>query len=228
MGTTARLANMEQDLVVMMEGVRLAESPERCEELLGVTVQCDLKWSKQIENLTSKLRTRLTGLEKLKNVMNKSAKKNIVQGVFNSVLCYCIPLFGGCNKSEIHQLQVQQNRAAQCVLNLPPRTSRVILYERLGWLTVLQLIAYHTLIAVYRVRIKKEPEHLASQLCRDNIYENIIVENSKLGLYRDSFVYRGSTLWNKLPKSLRKESKIGTFKTKLVTWVEEKIARFDN
>ena len=89
MGTTARLANMEQDLVVMMEGVRLAESPERCEELLGVTVQCDLKWSKQIENLTSKLRTRLTGLEKLKNVMNKSAKKNIVQGVFNSFLCYC-------------------------------------------------------------------------------------------------------------------------------------------
>ena len=105
--------------------------------------------------------------------MNRSAKKNIVQGVFNSVLCYCIPLFGGCNKSEIHQLQVQQNRAAQCVLTLPPRTSRVILYERLGWLTVLQLIAYHTMIAVYRVRIKKEPEHLASHLCRDNIYENI-------------------------------------------------------
>ena len=117
---------------------------------------------------------------------------------------------------------------AQCVLTLPPRTSRLILYERLGWLTVLQLIAYHTLIAVYRVRIKKEPEHLASQLCRDNIYENIVVENSKLGLYRDSFVYRGSTLWNKLPKSLRKESKIGTFKTKLVTWVEENIARFDS
>ena len=219
---------MEQDLVVMMEGVRLEESPERCEELLGITVQCDLKWSEQIENLTRKLGTRLTGLEKLKYVMSKSGRKNIVQGVFNSVLCYCIPLFGGCNKSEVHQLQVKQNRAAQCVLNLPPRTSRAIVYDKLGWLTVLQLIAYHTLIAVYRVRMKKEPEHLASHLCWDNIYENIIVQNNKLGLYRDSFVYRGSTLWNKLPKSLRKESKIGTFKTKLVTWVEEKIARFDN
>ena len=75
----------------------------------------------------------------------------------------------------------------------------VILYERLSWVNGLQPIAYHTMIAVYRVKIKKELEHLASCLCRDNIYGNIIIQNSRLGLYRGSFVYRGSTIWNKLP-----------------------------
>ena len=112
MGTSARLQNMEDDLVVEMDGVILEGSLDRSEVLLGVTMQCDLKWSQQIESLASKLKTRLTGLEKLKYVMNKSKKKDIVQGVFNSVLCYCIPLFGGCNKSEMNILQVQQNRAA--------------------------------------------------------------------------------------------------------------------
>ena len=102
-------------------------------------MQSNLKWSQQIESLEDKLKTRLTGLEKLKYVMNRFTKKNIVQGVFTSVLCYCLPLFGGCNVSEIKIFQVQQNRAARCVLNLPPRTSRDSMYDKLGWLTVQQL-----------------------------------------------------------------------------------------
>ena len=226
MGTSARLQNMEEELVVMMDGVTLEASPEKCEELLGVQIQVNLKWSQQIESLTSKLKTRISGLEKLKYEMGCPTKKNIVQGVFNSVLCYCLPLFGGCSKAEINQLQIQQNRAAHCVLTLPPRTSRAVLFDKLGWLTVQQLIAYHTMIAVYRVREKKEPEHLANFLTRDNVYGNIIVQKSKLELYRNSFVYRGSTLWNKLPKELRKLSKIGDFKKRLRTWVEESVTRF--
>ena len=161
-------------------------------------------------------------------MMNRSAKKNIVQGVFNSVLCYCIPLFGGCSKGEINQLQIQQNRAAQCVLGLPPRTSRSILFEKLGWMTVQQLVAYHTLITIYRIRMKREPEHLASYLCKENIYGNIIVKISDKDYYRNSFINRGSTLWNKVPKILRKEAKIGAFKKKLKIWVMKTIPRFNS
>ena len=123
MGTSARL-QVTDKFSVTMDGVELEESLENKETLLGVTMQCNLKWSFQIEDLTSKLKTRLTGLDKIKHIMSKSKKKNIVQGVFNSVLCYCLPLFGGCNKSEMSSLQVQQNKAAQIVLNFPPRTNR--------------------------------------------------------------------------------------------------------
>ena len=54
-----------------------------------------------INSLATKLKKRLTGLEKLKYVMNKNIKRNIVEGVFNSVLCYCLPLFGGCDEADI-------------------------------------------------------------------------------------------------------------------------------
>ena len=226
MGTSNRLQNMVEELVVEMDGVRLEESVEKSELLLGVNMQCDLKWSEQILALTSKLKTWLTGLGKLKSVMERQSKKTIVQGVFNSVLCYCLPLFGGCNLSEVQTLQVQQNRAAQIVLNSPPRTSRDWMFDKLGWMTVQQLIAYHTLIAVYRIRQSKEPEHLADILTRDNIYGRIILKNSKLGLYRNSFAYRGSLLWNKLPEPLRKLEKIGKFKKNAREWVESNVDRF--
>ena len=160
--------------------------------------------------------------------MTKASKNNIIHGVFNSVLCYCIQLFGGCNRVELHHLQVQQNRAARCVLKLPPGSSRSLIFEKLGWMSVQQLVAYHTLITIFRIRHNREPEYLANFLTRDNIYGNIIVQNSRLGLYRNSFTYRGSILWNRLPKDMRKEVKIGTFKKEVKTWIKENVTRFDD
>ena len=80
MGTAERLNNMVEDLVVEMVGVRLEESKNNSAELVGVTVQCNLKWSLQVKTLAEKLKTRLTGLEKLKFLMSRSNKKNIVGG----------------------------------------------------------------------------------------------------------------------------------------------------
>ena len=118
--------------------------------------------------------------------MNRFNKKKMVQGVFNSVLCYCLPLFGGCTKSEVDVLQVLQNRAARIVLNCPPRTNRNLMFDRLDWLTVQQLIVYHTLVTVFRIRKSQEPEELGVILTRDNHNGHIIMKITHLSLYRNS------------------------------------------
>ena len=100
------------------------------------------------------------------------------------------------------------------------------MYTRLNWMTVNQLIAYHTLIAVFRIRKSKEPEYLARLLCRDNKKGNIVMENTKLGSYRNSFIFRGSIMWNRLPKDCKVEKKVGKFKMRLKTWTHENIPRF--
>ena len=89
-GSSARLRRMEQP-VFIMDGVRLKETKLRQENLLGIVIQSNLKWSAYIDALSVKLKFRLAGLMKLKFVMSKSLKRNIVQGIFNSVLCYCLP-----------------------------------------------------------------------------------------------------------------------------------------
>ena len=88
-------------------------------------------------------------------------------------------------------------------------------------MTVNQLIAYHTLIIVFRIRQSKEPEYLARPLCRDNKQGNIVMENTRLGIYRSSFIFRGSVMWN-----CKLEKKVGKFKMGLKKWVMEKILRF--
>ena len=154
MGTSARLRNVGE-LHVVMDGEALEKSEDHKELLLGVVVQSDLKWSLQVKKLADKLKMRLTGLEKLKQFMNRSKKNDIVKGIFNSVLCYCLPLFGGCSTSEKNDLQTLQNRAARLVLNYPPRSNRDMMFNKLNWLSVRQLIVYHQCIRLGFIRFQK-------------------------------------------------------------------------
>ena len=225
-GTSQRVAGLTHTAKVEMDGIHLEENNERSEALLGVSVQFNVKWNKTIEDLKDKLKKRLAGLNKLRFIVPFSILKTITQGIFNSVLIYCLPLFGGLDKDQLGDLQVLQNRAAQIVTRSPPRAARNAMYDRLDWLTVNQLIAYHTLIQVFKIRISKEPEYLATILIHDNRNGHILIPNTELTLAKKSFSFRGATVWNSLPSSIRNSSKIGIFKRQCRKWVKEHIPRY--
>ena len=48
---------------------------------------------------------------------------DVTEGIFNNMIVYCLPVFGGSKKIELHSLQVLQNRAAKFVTQSPPRTN---------------------------------------------------------------------------------------------------------
>ena len=100
------------------------------------------------------------------------------------------------------------------------------MFEKLAWLTVSQLIAYHTLIAVFRIRKSNEPEGLAQLLTLDSRQGRILIQNSRHDLYRNSFIYRGSQLWNRLPSQIRELGKISLFKKCTRAWVLTNIDKF--
>ena len=56
-GTSQRMKRLDihEKLNIEMDGFKLSESEEHSEYLLGVYIQADLKWTKQIDELKSKL-----------------------------------------------------------------------------------------------------------------------------------------------------------------------------
>ena len=225
-GTSVRVNSLPEPVKVEMDSIALEESTDRSEVLLGVQIQFNLKWHKTLEELQTKLKKRLAGLSKLRFIVPYSMLKTITQGIFNSVLVYCLPLFGEVDKGELHSLQVLQNKAAQVVTRSPPRSSRHPMFDKLDWLSVNQLAAYHTLIQVYKIRANGEPEYLHEFLRNDNRNGNIIIPNTELSLAKKSFTFRGAALWNSLPIQIRKCLKIGSFKKLCRKWVQVNIARF--
>ena len=226
LGTDRRLRVPGNGVTVEMDGIILQEDPQKSETLLGCEIQADLKWHVQVSELKSKLKKRLVGLSHIKFILPFNTRKIVSEGMFNSVLVYCLPLFGGCDVQEVKDLQVLQNKAARIVTHSPLRASRQGMFDELGWLTVKQLILYHTLLSVYRIRKSQEPEYLASILTRDNHYGKIIIPNTKLSLYRKSFGFRGASNWNSLPSALRQMEPMGTFKRELKAWIKSETARF--
>ena len=114
------------------------------------------------------------------------------------MLVYCLPLYGGMDLGELKDLQVMQNKAAQICTNSPPRTKRPSMYGKLQWLTVNQLVFYHSVLTVFKIRKNQEPEYLAEVLSRDNRNGRILIPNLGLTLAKKSFTMRGSENWNQL------------------------------
>lgn len=123
-GTSIRMNSLPSVVEVEMNSISLKETADRCETLLGIKLEYNLKWHKTLDELHSKLKKRLAGLFKLRYIVPYSMLKVITQGIFNSVVVYCLPLFGGCDKDNVHSLQVLQNKAAQIVTRSPPRSVR--------------------------------------------------------------------------------------------------------
>ena len=225
-GTESRLNKLENLVDVSMDGVQLEHSKEKSELLLGCQLEPGLKWHIQVEELVKKLKKRIVGLAKLKFIVPYTFRNTLTLGMFNSVLVYCLSLYGGCDLAEIKQLQVLQNKAARIVTYCPPRSSREMMYNKLKWLTVHQLISYHTLLTVFKIRQSGEPEYLAGFLKTDSRTSRIVIPNTKLTLAMKSFVWRGSRDWNLLPFNLRNSVKIGQFKRGVKDWVVNNVLRF--
>ena len=98
------------------------------------------------------------------------------------------------------------------------------MFDRLDWLTVNQLIVYHTLIVVYKVRLNNTPEYLANKLKNDSRNGRIVIQNTHLSLAQKSFVIRGSNNWN--PEHIRSQKKIESFKKQVKTCIRDSIPRF--
>ena len=147
-GTAERLATLDSEVEVTMDGLKLVEAEEKSELLLGCQLEKNLKWHRQIAELVKRLKKRLVGLQVLKYILPYDTRKSLTTGIFNSVLVYCLPLFGGCDIGEIKQLQVIQNKAAQVVTHSPPRANRDTMFDKLQWLSVNQLISSQAISTV--------------------------------------------------------------------------------
>ena len=225
-GTQQRINSLDTTINVVIDGITLQEDPSRMENLLGCKIQANLKWNKQIETLLVKLKSRLSCLMKIRYSASFETRKMLTEGVFNSVLLYCLPVFGGCDVAQLKDLQIMQNKAAQVVCNMPNRSNRDYMFDKLGWLSVNQMVCYTSILEVFKIRYNMEPEYLYEIFSKENRLGKIIVPFTRLELARRSFTYRAASLWNRLPVRIRSLEKSAEFKNHLKLWVMANCPRF--
>jgi len=123
------------------------------EKLLGVYVQNDLKWTKQIEKLTSEVNYAVSVLARLKVHLGKKELGIIADGLVMSKIRYCLPVFAAeslrlCDTDPqavtLKRLQLAQNDMLR-VINHKRRRDHIRIMDMLegmNMLSVNQLTAY--------------------------------------------------------------------------------------
>jgi hypothetical protein len=172
--------------------------------------------------------------------------KTITEGIFFSLLNYCIEVFGNVwglssyddqvrnssafRKEDNMKLQVLVNKVLRSLTGLDRDTPVSVLYISSGQLSVHQRCALFTLSSVHRSLATQEPTYSYSSFkLRPNQAENVRHEincnkvNYKLSISRDGYYYSGCRLYSEILSSLVPASNQSVFKKGAKQWVKANI-----
>ena len=210
--------------------------PRSEDRLLGGIISSNLKWKSHIQDhqqsLSAILTSKINALSKISAYSSFKTRKTIANGVVMSYLTYLIQLYGGCSEYLLTGLQVQQNKAARLVTRLGWGTPTRALLLQCGWLSVRQMVVYHSLLLLFKSKQTGKPEYIYSKI--NNKFTRVtrlatfggIKDDRRFesSLAQSSFIPRTVKLWNeKLPETLRVEKSLTNFQGKLKIWVKNDV-----
>ena len=223
---TKKSARLRQQVSMMAGNFQI--KPTETEKLLGGQVHQSLKWNHHIvdnkSSLIRQLTSRINGLKKISKNSKFSTRLMVANGAVQSKLVYLITLWGGAQQYLLKALQIQQLTAARTVCGFQAwgwRKRRLL--TRVGWMSVRQLVYFHTVLQAHKTITTGVPRPLHAALSTVHPYETRSATCGKIRLGEtftstNTFKYRATVFYNSVPGSI-KIGKIQTVKKKLKQWV---------
>ena len=203
----------------------------KTEKLLGLDIHQNLKWKEHVisnkNSLIKTLTTRLNALTRISRSANFKTRLMVANSCFMSNITYMVVLWGGTESYIIRAVQLIQNKAARCVTRQSWFTPTRLLLLQCNWLSIKQLIFFHTALQVWRVRTSQAPVYIFSKLqlsrTRSAAQGNLLVPVVEKALSSKSFMVRSADTWNMLPQSIRSIKTPATFKIKMKQWIKANV-----
>ena len=231
--TSARKHATHQNFGIYLDTGTEIILPQSEERLLGANLSNSLSWNSHIRDtknsLISILTSRINALTKICCFSSFLTRKMVANGIVMSHLTYLIPLYGGCPEYLLTALQTLQNRAARLVTKSTWYTASTTMLLQVGWLSVRQMITFHSLVLVFKAKLEKRPVYLHGQVSTSfNVNTRLALNNGirearriRSTIGQQSFLPRTVNQWNSLPQNIRTIPSLGKFKIKLKPWVQQ-------
>ena len=198
-------------------------TPVETDKLLGLNIHQSLKWRKNIisnkKSMIKSLTTRLNALKKLAVNANFKTRLMVANSCFMSIIIYMVSVWGGTEDYIVKAVQVMQNKAARCVTKQSWFTPIKRLLLQCNWLSIKQLIFFHTALQVWRVNASKCPVYIETKLqlsrTRSSAQGNLLVPVVDNSVSSKSFMVRSAVTWKQIPAEIRSCKRLETFKKNL-------------
>ena len=227
---TKRMAAMRREVSIQAGTFKI--SPTESETLLGGKLHQSMQWNEHIRDgessLMRQLTTRINGLKKISVNATFQTRLMVANGAVMSKMAYLITLWGGAQLYLLKSLQVQQLTAARTVCGyFSYGWSKRKLLGRVGWLSVRQLIQFHTILQAHKTIKTGQPRPMFHSISTDHPRNTRSAASGQIRFgesfrTQSTFKYRALQWYNRVPVDV-KMGNLSTVKRKLKVWVKENV-----
>ena len=186
---------------------------------LGVTIQNNLKWDSQINNIANKANRTLGFLRRNLRVSSRKIKSQAYFGLVRPQLEYAATVWDPHTQCNINRLEQIQRRAARYVTSRHRNTSSVSdMLNTLQWKSLEQRRKEARLCMFYKidrglVAIRKEGRLIPPRRRGRNQHQcSYQLPQSRIDAHKSSYFPRTIRDWNELPDDAVQAKSLGAFK----------------
>lgn len=191
---------------------------------LGIVIDCKLKFEANTDYICKKVGKKINVLARLRNELNCQQKILVYKTIIEPHFTYCSTILFLSTQADINRLQKMQNKCMRNILKLDRFSHEKDMLEILNFQSVQQTIKFYTLFFIYKIVNGYTPQYLSDKIIYNNQNErkntlrnrnNIELVKATKACSQNSLFYKGISIFNKLPDSIKNEKSVNRFKKSL-------------
>ena len=188
----------------------------------------NLQWKPHIEQLCRRLSKNLFLLSKLQPVISLEARKLFYFAHVQSHIDYASVVWDGCDDVHLKSLNSLHRRAAKLIVANSSLSTEDKL-KSIGVLPLEQHLFYNKAIFMHKIQHDEAPSYLADmfQYTRSPytcFKFNLSCSKPRIDIYKSSLSYAGAQVWNGLPRPLKVQCGLGSFKVNLHRYLFQRLS----
>lgn len=190
---------------------------------LGVFIDDKLKFDEHSKYIEAKISKKIGFMFRTCKLISRKYKILVYRSIIEPHFIYCPTVLYTLNDSQISMLQKKQNKVMRFILRKRYDTHIQEMLDALNWLSVKQLVTYHTLKFIHSMKLGILPTYLNNRLRYNREFHDYQTRSRNDFHYpmirneRDkrSIFYEGVREYNDLPNYLKICNNLMMFKKKL-------------
>ena len=205
-----RKANLKDvNIRIKDEGRVITLEPQTHIKILGVIIDDQLNWNRQVNNTKKKAMNATRNVHRINHLLPIKERVNLYNALITPHLDYADVVWGGCGTTNSNKLQLVQNFAAKSITGNKKRDSATKSLKKLKFLKLNQRRTVHETVFIHKSLLNINPANINEDYSQQKPTGNTRrAHQGKLNLpthqsskYQNSPFYRTIKSWNSCPSS---------------------------
>ena len=194
-------------------------------KILGVHLDQDLNWNKQIQEVNKKAKYAVRNLQRVNQLIPIKSRLLLYNSLVASHFNYADIVWAGCTEKNKNKLQRTQNLAVKSMLGMHKLESSSEALKQAKLLPLEEKRRIHEAVYIHKGLGGKLPAAITRQYQQHKSLKNnrsakqqiLSVPIHKTEHYKNSPLYRTIKTWNSIPQNIKETETTTTFKSNLQT-----------